>query len=87
MRLRKEIELGELLLAGRKVRFERLSQSKYLKQFAHDLYDPLGKCCVISEEVRGEVEKAVRKLKSMQVGKWESRGGAEGIRGASSVPD
>jgi len=61
-RLQREIEMGEQLLAGRQVKFERLSQSKYLKQFAHDLYDPLAKCCVISEEVRGEVEKAVGEL-------------------------
>ena len=63
----REIELGELLLAGRKVRFEQLSQSQHLRQFAHDLYDPLGKCCVLTDEYRGEVEKTVRKLESVKV--------------------
>jgi len=63
-RLRREIKLGEQLLAGEKVKFERLGQSKHLKKFASPLYDPLKKQCLIDAEHRDLVREVVAELKA-----------------------
>ena len=62
--LHREIELGELLLSGRPVKYETLSQSKHFRKFAGDLYDPIRKRCVITNEYRDDVEQKLRELEA-----------------------
>ena len=60
--LRREIKLGEQLLAGAGLKFEQLGQSKHLKKFASPLYDPLKKQCLIDAEHRDLVREVVAEL-------------------------
>ena len=63
-KLCREIALGEQLLAGKKLKFERLGQSKHLKKFASPLFDPLKKHCLIDAEHRALVREVVEGLKA-----------------------
>lgn len=62
-RLQYEIKLGEKLLAGERLKFEQLAQSKHWTDFAHPLFDAVGKCCVLKSEYR---EPAETRLKEMR---------------------
>lgn len=58
-RHRYEIRLGEKLLAGEKVKFEQLAQSKLWEDLAHALFIPAGQYCVLKEEYRAEVQSRI----------------------------
>ena len=62
-RIRREIALGERLLAGDEIKFEHLGQSKHFKKLASPLYDPLKKVCVIDSEHRASVREVVEGLR------------------------